>query len=109
MAATIIWLNKAAPVKPALGLGCNGCGVCCAAEPCPVARLFLWQFHGACRALHWNEAQQRYYCGLLMQPETLLWYLPDRLSPVFKRYVASRIAANTACDSDVIVSHSVLP
>lgn len=98
-AATVIWVHQLAPAKPALGQRCNGCGVCCAAEPCPVARLFLWQFQGPCQALMWDQSQQRYFCGLLQQPRTYLRYLPTMLERPFQRYTASRIAADTACDS----------
>jgi len=39
-----IAIHAAAPAKPALGEPCNGCGVCCAAEPCPVGMFALLQF-----------------------------------------------------------------
>lgn len=29
------------PVKPTYGLPCNGCGWCCASEPCGIAREFI--------------------------------------------------------------------
>lgn len=104
MSDRVIWLQAAAPVKPLPGQACNGCGVCCAAEPCPVARLYLWQNRGACRALHWSEQQQRYFCGLVLQPKVYLKFLPNYLVPWFSAYVASRIAANTACDSQTEAS-----
>ncbi|VEB40852.1 Uncharacterised protein [Chromobacterium violaceum] len=31
----VVWLKAEAPAKPPPGLPCNGCGVCCAAAPCP--------------------------------------------------------------------------
>lgn len=95
-----IWLHLEAPAKPAAGQPCNGCGVCCAAEPCPVARVFLAQTHGACRALVWVRAERQYRCGMLLQPSDYLRYLPRRWQPWFRRLIARWIAAGTVCDSD---------
>jgi MinD superfamily P-loop ATPase len=53
----------AAPAKPASGSACNGCGVCCLAEPCPVGIVVSRRRTGACRALRWDGA--RYRCGVL--------------------------------------------
>ncbi|CAN5818888.1 hypothetical protein BH11PSE12_BH11PSE12_05520 [soil metagenome] len=96
---TVIWLHTDAPPKPVKGQRCNGCGVCCAAEPCPVARVFLWQWRGACQALLWTEATQQYRCGLMMQGANYLPYLPSRWQGQFNRLIARWIAADTACDS----------
>lgn len=51
----IITIHADAPAKPALGQACNGCGVCCAAEPCPVSLALLWPHQAPCRALIWSE------------------------------------------------------
>jgi hypothetical protein len=95
----IIWIQRAAPEKPKLGLACNGCGVCCLAEPCPVALVFLWQKHGACRALEWDDVQHRYHCGLLRHPSRHITSLPALLNPVFIRLSYRWIAAGKGCDS----------
>jgi len=99
----VIWLQAEAPVKPATGLPCNGCGVCCAAEPCPVAGIFLWQWKGACRALRWSGQERQYRCGLFQQPESYLpWlnFLPELMRLKFQRMIGRKIAAGIACDSD---------
>lgn len=99
----LIWLRVEAPAKPVVGAHCNGCGVCCAAEPCPVARVFLWQRRGACRALVWVEANLHYRCGMLMQPANYLPYLPylpNALHVLLGRLIGRWIAVGTACDSD---------
>ena len=96
----LIWLHVQAPDKPLSGEKCNGCGVCCAAEPCPVARVFLWQWRGTCRALLWVEADQHYRCGMLLQPSVYLRSLPASWQAWFSRLVARWIAAGIACDSD---------
>lgn len=95
-----IWLHVEAPAKPAAGQPCNGCGVCCAAEPCPVARVFLSQSRGACRALVWVKGGQYYRCGMLLQPANYLRFLPLSWQPWFRRLIKRWIAAATVCDSD---------
>ncbi|MFZ6751515.1 hypothetical protein [Undibacterium sp. Ren11W] len=96
----LIWLQPAAAAKPLLGQPCNGCGVCCAAEPCPVARVFLWQLRGTCKALVWLADRQQYRCGLLLEPARYLRILPKFGQRPFRFLVARWIAAETACDSD---------
>jgi len=95
----LIWLHQYAPDKPEVGQPCNGCGVCCAAEPCPVALFFLWQRTGRCQALVWDESQKMYRCGMLIQPSTYLAWLPLRWQSWFARCVRRWIAAGVACDS----------
>lgn len=101
-AARVIWLHKAAPNKPAEGLPCNGCGVCCATEPCPVALVFLFQRRGACKALLWNGDGNVYRCGMAQNPERYLRYLrrlPAWAVRIAQRLVLRWIAAGTACDA----------
>jgi hypothetical protein len=97
----IIFLHQAAPPKPAVGQPCNGCGVCCAAETCPVARVFLLQWRGACRALTWNDAEQHYRCGLLESPQAYLRGWPAWLEVWVRRGVRRWIAVGVGCDSVV--------
>lgn len=97
----IIWLHRQAPAKPAMGLACNGCGVCCAASPCPVARVFLWRWRGACPALEWHTEASHYRCGMLLRPAHYLFLLPQVFSPWFSRRIRRWIAADVACDSEV--------
>lgn len=96
-----ITLFANAPEKPALGAPCNGCGVCCAAEPCPVSLALLWPHRRPCRALEWHADQQRYLCGILRQPTDYLSYLPKVANPWLRRLTARWIAANTQCDADI--------
>ncbi len=95
----VIWLHQLAPAKPAMGQACNGCGVCCALEPCPVAMVFLWQRTGRCRALEWHEDAAQYRCGMLLGPERYVPALPRFLRGVMRRMVGRWIAAGTACDA----------
>ncbi|WP_288842250.1 hypothetical protein [uncultured Deefgea sp.] len=99
----IIHLHPLAPTKPAVGAVCNGCGVCCAAEPCPVGVLISRKRRGRCAALVWDEAQHRYWCGMLLKPAR---YLPVNwpwLNRRISRWAQRSIAAGLGCDSDCVV------
>lgn len=86
-----IHIHPDAPPKPALGEPCNGCGVCCLAEPCPVGILVSAKLQGACRALAWSDEAARYHCSLLTRPG-LRW-----LRPLLRRW----IAAGSGCDASL--------
>jgi len=86
-----IYLHVAAPEKPEVGERCNGCGVCCASEPCPLGMLLSRRRHGACAAPEWDEAASRYICGAL------------RSGPRWWRSLARRwIGAGRGCDSAAV-------
>ncbi|MBI5918613.1 MAG: hypothetical protein HY849_04480 [Nitrosomonadales bacterium] len=104
-----IELDPQASAKPALGERCNGCGVCCAAEPCPVALVLLLQRRGRCRALLWQEAEARYVCGLVVAPHRHSWLIPARWSAGAGRLLATRIAAGAGCDSAAEVEPITTP
>jgi hypothetical protein len=93
-----IHLHSAAPAKPAEGQACNGCGVCCALETCPAARLRFLQTKGPCPALQWSDAEQRYHCGLLVNPRTYFGLLPASAEPIAQQLLARWIAAGKGCD-----------
>lgn len=52
--------------KPIQGSACNGCGYCCATEPCALAHEFLHCTVGPCVALEVREG--RTFCGLVRNP-----------------------------------------
>jgi len=87
VSARVIHIEPLAPAKPALGAACNGCGVCCLSEPCPLGMLASLRRRGACTALRWDAGATRYRCGLTTLP------LPGALT---RRW----IAAGQGCDSD---------
>ena len=92
----VILLHPAAPAQPGPGEPCNGCGTCCAAEPCPLGMLLSRRRHGACAALAWSEPEARYHCGALAEPGRWLPLLP----PAWGRVLAKRwIAAGMGCDA----------
>jgi hypothetical protein len=90
MTHRIIQLHVRAPAKPAVGAACNGCGVCCAAEPCPLGMLLSLRRRGRCRMLAWDGATGRYGCAALAQA-------PALVAPLVRRW----IAAGVGCDSDL--------
>jgi len=100
----IITIHALAPQKPPLGAVCNGCGICCAAEPCPVSLALLWPHQAPCRALMWSDTAQRYWCGMVSEPARFLRWLPPNMNAAASRLFKRWIAANTACDADVVLS-----
>lgn len=91
-------LHPLSPAKPDYAAPCNGCGVCCALEPCPVAQVFLLQRSGKCRALLWQDESRRYLCGMAVCPDRYVGLIPERLRAHAGRFFASRIAAGAGCD-----------
>lgn len=95
MRQQVIHVHLEAPAKPPEGQVCNGCGVCCLAEPCPMGRWLSGRRTGACRALGWDEAGRRYRCGALDDPRRWLPFVP----PAWARVLARRwISAGRGCD-----------
>jgi hypothetical protein len=88
----VIHIQVDAPRKPPEGAACNGCGVCCLAEPCPLGMVLSRKRHGACVALRWNESQKQYRCGALAA--TFLGL------PV-GRFARRWISAGSGCDSNL--------
>lgn len=124
----VILLHADAPDKPAEGQACNGCGICCLSELCPLGRLlsapwaglrparpprgtrkpgairrFLenWQRRGACRALRWYDEERRYRCGALAEPRSLLPAALEWTAPLLARLARRYIAAGIGCDSSL--------
>jgi hypothetical protein len=91
----IVALHAAAPDKPAFGQPCNGCGVCCAATPCPLGRVVHWQWRGRCPSLDWSVADRRYRCRLLAARDGRPAWL--------ERWLRRAIAAGQGCDFDASV------
>ena len=100
MKPRVIHLHLAAPPKPAPGAPCNGCGLCCAAQPCPLGMWLSRRMQGACVALQWVDAHGHYRCGALQAPEVHLPWLPRAWA---RALVRRWIAAQRGCDSDLQV------
>lgn len=89
------------PLKTAFGSPCNGCGLCCAMEPCGLAREFIPDHpeDGPCRALEHEGG--RFVCGLIRHASRYLPDLPNdwadaHLGGIF----ADALGAGKGCDAD---------
>jgi hypothetical protein len=100
MGHAIIHLHPAAPAKPATGAACNGCGVCCAWQPCPLGMLVSGRRHGSCTALRWDDQAALYRCAMVDAPEAAWPALPRLLRPALVRLARRWIAAGAGCDCD---------
>ena len=96
----VILLHSDAPAKPVMGAACTGCGVCCAAEPCPLGVFISRRRHGACDALTWDADAGRYHCGAVSRPGLFLSWLPAAWA---RRLVLRWISSASGCDSDLVV------
>ena len=99
MSPRTILIHPEAPVKPPMGEPCNGCGVCCLAEPCPAGVVVSRRRTGACAALEWDEETAVYRCGLVAHPERFNG--PAWLARVAARLAPRWIAAGRGCDCDL--------
>ncbi len=95
----VIHLHAGAAAKPPFGAACNGCGVCCATEPCPLGMILSARRRGACAALRWNPAGSRYSCGAVSAPATVLPAVLRPLAPLFGRLARRWISAGSGCDT----------
>lgn len=104
---TVIHIHPEAPAKPPVGAPCNGCGVCCLVEPCPLGVLLSRRRRGACQALRWNADSAFYQCGAVVAAQVVLqdalpagWGVLNRLlAPVLPSLARRWIAAGSGCDS----------
>lgn len=108
----VIHIHVEAPSKPPVGAPCNGCGVCCLAEPCPVGVLVSRRRHGACAALVWSQQAGRYHCGVLQRATQAVGRHAAR-GPVgwwaamwaraWQAWVRRLISAGSGCDATLEV------
>jgi hypothetical protein len=103
MTHSVIHLHVAAPSKPLFGAACNGCGVCCSWQPCPLGVLVTGRRNGACAALRWHDAEQHYRCTMVDAPEAAWPALPAALRGPLRRLARRWIAAGAGCDSQLEV------
>jgi hypothetical protein len=98
-----IQIHAGAPDKPVPGAPCNGCGVCCMVEPCPVSALLLAHKENTCPALVWQNDTKLYRCGMLISPARYCRWLPARLNRPIIFLVRRWLAIATGCDCSIEV------
>ncbi|WP_342618783.1 hypothetical protein [Rhodoferax sp. GW822-FHT02A01] len=102
----VIHIQTEAPPKPAQGMACNGCGVCCLVEPCPLGVLLSRSRKGPCKALQWTADLKQYRCGALGTSVQSGEHAVEGLSGLQRssfarlraRTIARWIAAGSGCD-----------
>ncbi|WP_299146731.1 hypothetical protein [uncultured Comamonas sp.] len=96
------WRHVNAPPKPPVGSPCNGCGLCCLAEPCPLGMLYSRRTTGPCVKLRWDDGAGRYVCGVLQDAERAVQRCSNGLTRGWRALVRRWIAASMGCDADGI-------
>lgn len=86
--------------KPRFGAPCNGCGMCCIAEPCLLARETLGATIGPCPALE-SEGDKR-VCGLVKRPA---WHIfkesaPEHDTAWLSSLFAQALGVGKGCDAE---------
>ncbi|XDF34689.1 hypothetical protein RBH89_21125 [Paracidovorax avenae] len=100
----VVFWHRDAPPQPAFGAPCNGCGLCCLAEPCPLGMVVSRRRSGPCAALRWIPAGMpgspgRYVCGMVADPAAVTgWRRPWALRWI-ARLARRWIAAGQGCDA----------
>ena len=97
----IIYIQPEAPTKPSVGAACNGCGLCCLLEPCPVGMLVSRRMRGTCKALLWSQDQRCYLCGMLSAPERFVPLTGPRMQAWVSRLVRRMISTDLGCDAEL--------
>lgn len=91
-------MHASAPEKPAYGSPCNGCGLCCIAEQCPVSEQIFGP-RDLCPAL--TRYGNAYGCGVIAEPAR--FFRPtgrEALDRVIPEAIAYLLGAGHGCDSE---------
>lgn len=86
-----------------MGAPCNGCGLCCLAQPCPLGMWVSRRRHGACVALRWDDAHSRYLCGMVADAGEVIGWQNPWLSRMLGALARRWIAAGSGCDAEPLV------
>lgn len=133
----VVFWHGDAPAQPAMGQPCNGCGLCCLAEPCPLGMLVSRRRHGACVALRWlpgsaaegadgasgapagapaevagdapGQEGGRYVCGMVADPAGVTGWRNRWLLRALARLARRWIAAGQGCDAPPLHVAAVRP
>ena len=101
---TVVWVHPDAPPKPPEGDPCNGCGLCCLAEPCPLGVLVSRRRVGACAALRWSDSPPRYWwCGMVVDPGAATGLTHPWIVRALAAWARRSIAQGKGCDAQLQV------
>jgi len=81
------------PSKPLYRQPCNGCGLCCIMEQCPLSVIAFGEVE-RCPAI--VDAGDRFACGLIVQPER---YFPPAEAAHAAMLVGIALGIGTFCDA----------
>lgn len=91
-------LLEDAPAKPAYLQPCNGCGVCCALEPCAIAHDYIASdVVGPCPALDYDDG--RFVCGMTRRPSRYMGLPNDWADPMIGSLFADALGIGRGCDA----------
>lgn len=99
MAVVIERVTQRGPAKPLYGAACNGCGLCCMAELCPLGTAVFEKLEGPCPALEHDDG--RFQCGLVRNPTKYArpWVTQSSGSEGLAEAAAVLIGAGSGCDA----------
>jgi hypothetical protein len=83
--------------KPKKGEACNGCGVCCIAEQCPVS-IVVFGEKSLCPAL--KREDSGYFCDLTRNSGQYLNLDQDWKQEWMNKHFAELIGVGVGCDSE---------
>jgi hypothetical protein len=87
------------PAKPARLQPCNGCGVCCALQPCRIARDYIPDLgSGPCPALMYDS--DRFVCDMTRNPGVHMGLPNDWADSVIAPMFADALGVGRGCDAE---------
>lgn len=89
------------PQKPPYGSPCNGCGVCCEEELCPIAHRIFGRWEGPCEILE-DAGDGRRVCGLLAHPERHVPALVELVgAEIMRETTEALLGVGVGCDAQM--------
>lgn len=107
--SSVVWLHADAPAKPEQGAPCNGCGLCCLAQPCPLGMVVSRRRTGACAALRWSDEDHRYRCAMVSDPGSVTGWTHPWAVRVLSAWARRWIASGAGCDASLQVQSTAQP
>ena len=84
------------PKKPPEGTACNGCGLCCAVQLCPLAVEFIVDAAAPCPAMEFADG--RFWCGLARRPSRYFG-IPVSGTRLIRALVHAELSIGEGCDA----------